>query len=85
MDYIKTRQRIVPHLLELLKKSDFNWSTVKMAAEKADCDYGLVRLAFKDSLNCVLETLAHDLNEQVTFVLNQEDLSPLRTHKKFAA
>ena len=82
MDYDRIQESIIPHILAALKDRDFNWDSVKVAAESAGADYGLVRLAFKDSLDVVLETLATHLNDQVTCVVEKEDLSSLRTHEK---
>lgn len=82
MDYVQIQHSIMPHLLEVLKDSDFNWSAVKDAAQKAGLDYGLVRLAFKDSLNTVLEELSSYLGTLVEQVLREEDVTHLRTHEK---
>lgn len=82
MNETTIREEIIPELLDLLKDRDFNWGTLKEASHKTNHAYGLVRLAFKDSLDYVLEEVSAYLTRSVEAALETEDLSTLRTHEK---
>lgn len=78
----KIRLDTMPILLEVLKYKPFGWDAVETAAQKTSHPYGLLRLAFKDQLSLVLESLADFLMMLVAEQVVRTDLTSLRIHEK---
>ncbi len=82
MDYGALKQDLIYPLLDILKTRPFNWDAVEKASLETPHPYGIVRLAFKDSLGEVLKELAGHFKCLINQSLNQEDFSNFRTPEK---
>ena len=82
MDYNHIKQDIIPSLLEVLGDHAFDWEAVQKASEMTPHAYGIVRLAFANSLDHVLEEIISYFGTSIEGALTAEDLSSLRTHEK---
>jgi ubiquinone biosynthesis protein COQ9 len=82
MDDARIRQDIIFPLLEVLRRHAFDWEAVQEASKSTEHAYGIVRLAFSDSLDRVLKEITSYLGASIEEGLKTEDLSLLRTPEK---